>query len=46
MCLTGEYQERGILGLHGFMSEVYSEESRYLVKVPRSLRTARCSSSR
>jgi glucose 1-dehydrogenase len=38
MCLTGNFLERGISGLHGFMSEVYSESPQYLVKVPHSLR--------
>ncbi len=38
MCLTGHYRERGIQGLHGFMSERYVEDPRYLVKVPSSLR--------
>jgi threonine dehydrogenase-like Zn-dependent dehydrogenase len=38
LCLTGEYRERGIKGLHGFMSERYAESPRYLVKVPAHLR--------
>lgn len=38
MCLTGRFKERGIGGLHGFMSERYSEDPRYLVRVPYSLR--------
>lgn len=38
MCLTGRFQERGIGGLHGFMSERYSEDPRYLVKLPHGLR--------
>ncbi|MBI2846498.1 MAG: glucose 1-dehydrogenase [Chloroflexi bacterium] len=33
MCLTGEYKERGIKGLHGFMSEYFVEKPQYLVKV-------------
>jgi glucose 1-dehydrogenase len=38
MCLTGHYLERGIQGLHGFMSERYVEDPRHLVAVPPSLR--------
>lgn len=38
MCLTGDFLERGIRGLHGFMSETYTESPQYLVKVPHSLR--------
>ncbi len=38
MCLTGKYRERGIQGLHGFMSERYAEDPYYLVKLPPSLR--------
>lgn len=39
MCLTGHYLERGIGGLHGFMSEHYVEDTRYLVKIPAALRS-------
>jgi threonine dehydrogenase-like Zn-dependent dehydrogenase len=38
MCLTGHYRERGIQALHGFMSERYVEDPRYVVRVPSSLR--------
>jgi threonine dehydrogenase-like Zn-dependent dehydrogenase len=38
MCLTGNYSERGIKGLHGFMSEYYAEYPQYLVKLPSSLK--------
>jgi len=38
MCLTGHYRERGIQALHGFMSERYAEDPRYVVPVPASLR--------
>jgi len=38
MCLTGRFSERGIRRLHGFMSEQYSEQARYLVRVPDTLR--------
>ena len=34
MCLWGKYRERGIGGLHGFGSERWTEEPRYLVGVP------------
>ena len=34
MCLTGHFRERGIRGLHGFMSERYAESPAYLVKLP------------
>lgn len=37
MCLTGDYTERGIKGKHGFLSEYYAEEERFLVKVPQEL---------
>jgi glucose 1-dehydrogenase len=38
MCLTGNYTERGIKGLHGFMAEWYVESPRYLVRVDEALR--------
>ncbi len=38
MCLTGNYKERGIKGLHGYMTEYYVEEPRYLVKIPPELK--------
>lgn len=38
MCLTGNYSERGIKGLHGFMAERYVETPRYLVRVDEALR--------
>jgi len=38
MCLTGHFVERGIKGLHGFMSERYAESPHYLVKLPAHLR--------
>lgn len=37
MCVTGAFEERGIGGLHGFMSEAYVEDPFYLVKVPHAL---------
>jgi threonine dehydrogenase-like Zn-dependent dehydrogenase len=38
MCLTGNYLERGIKGLHGYMCERYAESPRYLIPVPAHLR--------
>ena len=38
MCLTGNFRERGIRGLHGFMCERYSESPRFLVRLPPPLR--------
>jgi threonine dehydrogenase-like Zn-dependent dehydrogenase len=37
MCTTGNFKERGIRGLHGFMSERYTESPDYLVKLPSQL---------
>ncbi len=37
MCLNGRYRERGIKGLHGFMSDYYVEAPEYLMKVPPGL---------
>jgi threonine dehydrogenase-like Zn-dependent dehydrogenase len=34
MCLNGQYTERGIKGLHGFLAEFYAEVPDFLVKVP------------
>ena len=34
MCLTGDYLERGIKGLHGYMVNYYKENSQFLVKIP------------
>ncbi|MBP1963532.1 glucose 1-dehydrogenase [Paenibacillus aceris] len=36
-CQTGEFVERGIKGAHGFLSEFYKEDGRYLVQVPSEL---------
>lgn len=36
-CQSGEFVERGIKGAHGFLSEYYKEEGRYLVQVPSEL---------
>lgn len=38
MCLTGNFRERGILGIHGFMAEYFTEKPDYLLKVPPELR--------
>jgi threonine dehydrogenase-like Zn-dependent dehydrogenase len=38
MCRSGHFTERGIVGLHGFMSQRYVEDPRYLVRVPGHLR--------
>jgi glucose 1-dehydrogenase len=37
-CVTGAYRERGIKGAHGFMTELFCEEPRYLRRVPPELR--------
>jgi threonine dehydrogenase-like Zn-dependent dehydrogenase len=36
-CLNGQYTERGIKGRHGFLAEYYTEDPRYLVRVPDGL---------
>jgi threonine dehydrogenase-like Zn-dependent dehydrogenase len=38
MCLTGHFLERGISGLHGFMSERYVESPNYIVRMPSEMR--------
>jgi threonine dehydrogenase-like Zn-dependent dehydrogenase len=38
MCSSGEYTERGIMRLHGFMAQYYVESPRYLIKIPKALR--------
>lgn len=37
-CITGNYTEIGIKGLHGIMTEYYTENPDYLVKVPCELK--------
>ncbi len=37
LCRTGRYTERGILGLHGFMSEFFVEKETNVVKIPPEL---------
>lgn len=39
-CYTGDFRERGIKGLHGFLSDVVVDDVSYMVKVPRALRDA------
>src|SRR5262245_64710204 len=36
-CLTGDFVERGILGMDGFLAERYVEAPAYLVRVPAEL---------
>jgi threonine dehydrogenase-like Zn-dependent dehydrogenase len=38
MCSSGDYLERGIKGMHGYMAEYYVESPEYLVQVPPELR--------
>lgn len=37
MCLKGDYRERGIKGLDGFLSDYYAEDEKFLLKVPEKL---------
>jgi threonine dehydrogenase-like Zn-dependent dehydrogenase len=37
-CITGDYTERGIMKMHGFMTEFVVDEARYMNGVPASLR--------
>lgn len=37
-CYTGEFTERGIKEMHGYMGEYVVDEEQYMVKVPRELR--------
>ena len=46
MCYDGVYQERGIIGRHGFMAEYYVESPQWLNKISKVLRTSACCSSR
>jgi glucose 1-dehydrogenase len=41
-CLTGDYLERGIKGLHGYMAEYYAEAVDYLVPIPDELLDTGC----
>jgi len=37
-CFTGDFSERGIKNLHGFMTELVVDDERYMHVVPRTLR--------
>jgi threonine dehydrogenase-like Zn-dependent dehydrogenase len=37
MCLTGDYRERGISGINGYMTEYYVEQIDYITPVPPSI---------
>ena len=37
-CFTGDFSERGIKGMHGFMTEMVVDDERYMHVVPRALR--------
>jgi len=37
-CLTGQYREHGILGMHGFLTEFVVDEAQYMRKVPMAIR--------
>ena len=37
-CFTGDFSERGIKGVHGFMTEFVVDDERYMHVVPRALR--------
>jgi threonine dehydrogenase-like Zn-dependent dehydrogenase len=37
-CYTGEFVERGIQSMHGFMTEYVVDDAGYMVKVPKTLR--------
>lgn len=41
-CLTGDYLERGIKGLHGYMAEYYAESMDYVVRLPPELLEVGC----
>jgi threonine dehydrogenase-like Zn-dependent dehydrogenase len=38
LCSSGDYVERGIKGMHGFMAQYYVDSPEYLVRVPPGLR--------
>jgi threonine dehydrogenase-like Zn-dependent dehydrogenase len=37
-CYTGDYRERGIMKMHGFMTEMVVDEARYMNPVPAAIR--------
>jgi threonine dehydrogenase-like Zn-dependent dehydrogenase len=39
-CITGDFTERGIKGLHGFLAEYVVDDARYMHVVPAALRKA------
>jgi threonine dehydrogenase-like Zn-dependent dehydrogenase len=39
-CATGDFTERGIKGLHGFLAEYVVDDARYMQVVPAALRSA------
>lgn len=41
-CLTGDYLERGIKGLHGYMAEYYAESMDFVVRLPEELLEVGC----
>jgi threonine dehydrogenase-like Zn-dependent dehydrogenase len=38
MCSSGQYTERGIMRRHGFMAEYYTEQPRFLNRIPKAIR--------
>jgi threonine dehydrogenase-like Zn-dependent dehydrogenase len=38
-CYTGEYRERGIMKMHGFMTELVTDEAVYMNPVPAAIRS-------
>lgn len=37
-CITGDYRERGIKQMHGYLTEFISDDARYMNRVPKELR--------
>ena len=37
-CMTGMYREHGIVGMHGFLTELVAGEARYMRRVPPAIR--------
>lgn len=37
LCFTGRYRERGIVGLHGFLTERIVDQAEHLIRVPHDL---------
>src|SRR5205823_7707305 len=38
-CVTGNYQERGIKQLHGYLAEWYAEQPQFLIRIPPELQS-------